>query len=126
MLIELNNKEKIFNLVELEKLLPVVVKITRSYKVAAESKMQYLEQIAQLGKDINSEMEQEIDNLIDEWKSKVIKLGAKPLALWTLGFDSGFGYYSWKYPEETVLYHQGYLDTVSARKLLSESALPLL
>ncbi|MCB0348226.1 MAG: DUF2203 family protein, partial [Bdellovibrionales bacterium] len=95
MLIELR-PNKLFTLNEVRELLPVIVKITKTYKLATELKMQYLEQIAFTGGDRTRALESEIDSLIEEWKQKIVKLGGKPAGLWTVDFDSGSSYFCWK------------------------------
>jgi hypothetical protein len=123
MLIELR-RTKTFTLQEVQELLPVIVKITKDYKVATEQKMQYLEQIAFTGGSIAKSLEVEIDQSIQEWKDKMTKLGGKPAGLWIVDFDNGAGFFCWKYPEEQILFTHGYLEGFTSRVSIQNSALP--
>jgi hypothetical protein len=123
MLIELR-QNKTFTLQEVQALLPVIVKITRTYKQTTELKMQYLEQIAFTGGTQVKALEAEIDQLIQEWKLKISKLGGRPAGLWIVDFDNGSGYFCWKYPEEEVLFTHGYLEGFTSRRAIQQSVLP--
>ena len=47
---------------------------------------------------------EKIQDVIDVWVEKVDQTGAKSRGLWSVDFDKGDGYYSWKYPEPTLEY----------------------
>lgn len=123
MLIELHQK-KTFTLEEVRVVLPVIVKITKAYKLSVEQKMQYLEQIAYTGGKQIQKLEAEIDQLIQAWKQKLGKLGVKIAGLWVVDFDNGNGYYCWKYPEPDILFEHSYLEGYTQRvPIASQSTL---
>tara|TARA_B100001248_G_scaffold262582_2_gene259644 strand:- start:521 stop:898 length:378 start_codon:yes stop_codon:yes gene_type:complete len=117
------DERRLFRLEEANSLLPLVSRITSNYKSLVENKMLILEQVSTSKPEILNELEAEIDTLIDEWKSKMRRLGAKPAGLWHLDFDHGSGYYCWKYPEEKISYEHAYREGFSSRKRVSESLL---
>ena len=45
-----------------------------------------------------------IQAVIDGWVAQVGEAGLKASGLWSVDFDKGDGYYSWKYPEPTLEY----------------------
>ena len=49
------------------------------------------------------------------WAEKIMQLGAEPKGLWLVDFDSGSGYYCWRYPEADVGFFHGYDDGYSGR-----------
>lgn len=106
---------KVFDYNSLMELLPIVVRITKQYSEKVTKLIQKLEHIAGQEKMVQ-ETELEINDLIQEWQVKVEKLGAVTKGLWIADFDSGDGYFCWKYPEEQILYWHGYRDGFSGRR----------
>ena len=47
-----------------------------------------------------------IQKVIDTWAAQVDEVGLKPSGLWAVDFDTGDGYYSWKYPEPSLEYYR--------------------
>jgi len=122
MLIELSSST-VFKTQTVDDLLPLINKITSTYKVKVENKMLILEQISSSKISIINELEVEIDTMIAEWKSKMRRLGAKPAGLWSLDFDNGNGYFCWKYPEAKIAFQHGYKEGFTGRKPITESLL---
>jgi len=118
LLIELNKNGKFFSEAELRELIPIIHKITKSYKSSVDQKMVQLEYLSNGANETSFEIEKQVDEMINEWKQKMLKLGAKPAGLWVLDFDSGSDYFCWKYPEEHVLYRHGYMEGFTSRKPL--------
>lgn len=100
-------------------ILPVINRITRRYKTDVDVLLNRLEVISTNQEDRVFELEKQIDIFISEWKQKMKKLGAKPKGLWSVDFDSGKGYFCWKFPEIEVLKHHLYADACSKRTLLN-------
>lgn len=116
--IELKPK-KIFDYEGIIELLPIVLRITRQYSDRVAKLISKLELIR--GQDQNvSVVEAEINSLIQEWQVKVEKLGAITKGLWIADFDSGDGYFCWKFPEDRIMYWHGYRDGFSGRKPINE------
>lgn len=49
-----------------------------------------------------TELEGQVESLIEGWNRKVRKLGGEPKGIWMADFDSGDGYYCWKFPESDI------------------------
>jgi regulator of sirC expression with transglutaminase-like and TPR domain len=90
------SEKKIFTLDEARRLLPRVQKIT------SEAVFRY----ARLG--AGDEAEEERQGIVGDWVRAVVTLGAEIKGLWLVDFDSGAGYYCWKYPESSLEYFHGY------------------
>ena len=60
-------------------------------------------------------LESKINQKMDEWNSKVSRLGGISKGLWLVDFDSGDGFYCWKYPENDILYWHSYHEGFEGR-----------
>lgn len=110
---------KVFDISDINELLPIVHRITKQYQERVNKLIQKLEMISGQEKMV-TETEAEINDLIQEWQVKVEKLGAVTKGLWIADFDSGDGYFCWKFPEEQILYWHGYRDGFSGRRPVKE------
>jgi len=95
--------KKIFTLGEARELLPQVQQIT------SEAVFRY----ARLGE--GTETEEERQGIVRAWVRDVVTLGAEIKGLWLVDFDSGAGYYCWKYPEPALEYFHGYEEGFAGR-----------
>lgn len=116
--VELKPK-KVFSYEELNQVLPVIVRITKTYSEKVNKLIQRLDVLSQQDK-ATPQLECEVNALIAEWQNKVEKLGALTKGLWIADFDSGDGYFCWKFPEEQILYWHGYRDGFSGRRPVKE------
>lgn len=118
------NRTRVFTVEELEKILPVVRRITDEYFEKLQTLMSRLEALRT--RDENqfdptfTAIEKEINDNVQAWQNKLEKLGAQTKGLWIADFDAGDGYYCWKYPEEKVRYWHQYNDGFRGRVLLEE------
>ncbi len=107
---------RIFTFEEARSLLPHVREITRDA----------IEQLAaiQLALDEEESGERELSqeelqraaaDLLDRWASKIRELGVEVKGPWLVDFDSGGGYYCWKWPEEGLEYFHSYEDGFAGR-----------
>ncbi|RME42548.1 MAG: DUF2203 family protein [Deltaproteobacteria bacterium] len=53
--------------------------------------------------------------VIDRWIEKIRKLGCEVKGLWLVDFDSGTGYYCWKYPEPELNHFHTYEEGFRGR-----------
>lgn len=116
--VELRAK-KVFSYREMCQLLPVIIRITKSYSEKVDVLLLKLDALAQRNASL-IETEAEINSLLSEWQGKVERLGAHTKGLWIADFDSGDGYFCWKYPEAEILYWHGYRDGFSGRRPVKE------
>ena len=59
--------------------------------------------------------ENERQGVVGEWARVILSLGAEIKGLWLVDFDSGAGYYCWKYPEAALEYFHGYEEGFAGR-----------
>lgn len=110
---------KVFSYTEISELIPIVHRITKQYSEKVNSLVQKLDLVASQEQK-KMEIELEINNLIQEWQTKAEKLGAVSKGLWIADFDSGDGYYCWKFPETQITHWHGYRDGFSGRRPVKE------
>ena len=61
------------------------------------------------------ELQGTYQRIIDAWTDEVVSLGCEVKGLWLVDWDSGDGYYCWRYPEESLAYFHSYEDGFSGR-----------
>ena len=90
-----------FTLEEARALLPQVRKIT-------DAAVENFEELAE-------ELESERQDVVERWARDVRALGIDVKGLWLVDFDSGSGYYCWKYPEPGLDHYHGYEEGFAGR-----------
>jgi regulator of sirC expression with transglutaminase-like and TPR domain len=93
--------KRVFTLDEARALLPRVKDLTS-------------EAVQRYGR-LASELEGERESVVREWMREVRSLGAEIKGLWLVDFDSGAGYYCWKYPEPALNHFHGYEEGFNGR-----------
>ena len=61
------------------------------------------------------EAEEARHRVVEEWAERILSLGLEIKGLWLVDFDSGAGYYCWKYPEHSLGHFHGYEEGFSGR-----------
>ncbi|MGE0762794.1 MAG: DUF2203 domain-containing protein [Bdellovibrionales bacterium] len=105
----------VFSLEQARAVLPVIRRITQEFSVKVETLMARLESVNLTQTETITRLENEVNELIKAWHEKIKKLGAKPKGLWLVDFDSGDGYFCWKYPEIDLEYWHSYQDGFTGR-----------
>ena len=85
---EPGQERKVFTLEEARALLPQVRELT------SEAVARYT--------SLPGELEDERESVVQDWMRQVRSLGLEIKGLWLVDFDSGAGYYCWKYPEPAI------------------------
>lgn len=119
------NRRSVFSLEEAQELLPIVFRITKAYSQKVEALIERLDALSGLGEESASSLELQVNGLIQEWQNKVQKLGALPKGLWIADFDSGDGYFCWKFPERGIEFWHKYTDGYSKRLRVVERRQPI-
>lgn len=57
--------------------------------------------------------------VVMEWAESLLGLGLEVKGLWLVDFDSGGGYYCWRYPEPALEYFHGYEEGFGGRVKLN-------
>ena len=121
-IIEINVKRS-FTESEVNGLIPLVLKLTEGAQSEVNRLMNRLDHTLppqRVQSKVDSEIEQQINFIIDRWESKISKLGGNPKGLWLVDFDFGDGYYCWKFPENEIKFYHGYQDGFSGRKPIKQ------
>lgn len=61
------------------------------------------------------EMEQAYEAVVQAWAAEIMALGCEVKGLWLVDWDSGDGYYCWRYPEESIGFFHTYEDGFAGR-----------
>jgi regulator of sirC expression with transglutaminase-like and TPR domain len=95
---------RIFTLAEARELLPRVKELTS-------------DAVERYGR-LPGDQEVERRGLVEEWAAQLEGLGLEIKGLWLVDFDSGAGYYCWKYPEPALDHFHGYEEGFAGRLAL--------
>jgi regulator of sirC expression with transglutaminase-like and TPR domain len=95
---------KVFTLEEARALLPRV----------REQTSEAVRRYASLGEGGDA-ADEERQKILSEWARELSRLGVEIKGLWLVDFDSGAGYYCWKYPEGALEYFHGYDEGFAGR-----------
>lgn len=61
------------------------------------------------------ELDGAAEEVVDRWARRVEGLGCEVKGLWLVDWDSGAGYYCWRWPEESLSHFHGYDDGFAGR-----------
>jgi hypothetical protein len=61
----------------------------------------------------------EYQRIVGEWAAGILAMGIEVKGLWLIDFDSGAGYYCWRFPEQALEYFHGYDEGFSGRVKLN-------
>lgn len=105
---------RIFTLEEARALLPEVKALTASAVRRVESLTAKLRKVEE-SDPTHAEIEASIESAVRDWGLAIQALGIEVKGLWLIDFDTGDGYYCWRYPEESVAHYHGYEDGFAGR-----------
>jgi hypothetical protein len=101
-----------FTFDEARALLPTVREKTRRALAALEGLAAVSDEDAET---IRRRTERAVEGILNDWRGEVEALGIEVKGPWLVDFDSGAGYYCWKWPEESLEYFHGYDEGFSGR-----------
>lgn len=61
------------------------------------------------------ELEEATKSIIEAWTEELTTLGCEVKGLWLVDWDSGDGYYCWRYPEVSISFYHSYEDGFKGR-----------
>jgi hypothetical protein len=108
----MGGKKKIFSYEEARDLIPAVRKRTKEALSALAGTT---------GGDTGNadesreRLEREAAEILGGWARDIEALGIEVKGPWLVDFDSGGGYFCWKWPEESLDYFHGYEEGFSGR-----------
>ena len=100
--------------------MPVIYRITEDAQKSVKMYVNQLKALPDKNTNRATEIESEINVIIEKWNKKIQRLGGRPKGLWLADFDNGQGYYCWKFPELEIGFFHGYKDGYSGRMPLTE------
>jgi len=118
------NRKKVFSQQEVSKLLPLIYRLTDEAQSEVKKIINFIEAHANNKSTLVHELETRLNEIVTRWQMKIEKLGAEPKGLWLADFDSGDGYFCWKFPETEICYWHGYQDGFTGRILIKEKSRP--
>ena len=65
--------------------------------------------------DVEARAEKAVAETLTAWASEIEELGIVVKGPWLVDFDSGAGYYCWRWPEESLAFFHGYDEGFAAR-----------
>jgi hypothetical protein len=69
--------------------------------------------------EVPDELIAEYNAVVAEWTEAMTDRGLEVKGLWLVDFDSGSGYYCWRYPEEALDHFHGYDEGFGGRVKLN-------
>ncbi len=114
------NKKRIFSLDDARDLLPVIRRVTDEANLKVKGLLSLLDAVRERDTEKAKELETKINKHVEEWQTKIEKLGAEGKGLWLVDFDCGTGYYCWKFPEDRLEHYHSYTEGFQARVRTTE------
>ena len=103
---------KTFTFDEARALLPAVREKTRRALAALDG----LPLAGDEGADASrARLERAVEGILNGWREEVEALGIEVKGPWLVDFDSGAGYYCWKYPERELGHFHSYEEGFAGR-----------
>jgi hypothetical protein len=62
-----------------------------------------------------AELESAYRSIVDRWTEEIESVGCAVKGLWLVDWDSGDGFYCWRYPEPTLGHYHGYEEGFAGR-----------
>lgn len=110
----MTDTKRIFTYEEALAAFPLVRRLTRDAVLQVESIFQRVQSQEELD-DRQAELESATQSIVDAWTTKIEAMGCEVKGLWLVDFDSGAGYYCWRYPEESLSHYHGYDEGFAGR-----------
>lgn len=118
------NRKKVFTHHEVSQLLPLVYRLTEEAQSEVRKIINFIDAHTDKKCRAVHELEARLNEIVTRWQIKIEKLGGEPKGLWLADFDSGDGYFCWKFPETEISYWHGYQDGFTGRILIKEKSRP--
>jgi hypothetical protein len=105
---------RIFSYEEARRLLPTVRERTRLALEALDS-IEIPPEESEEEETRRGKLQEAAGEVLAKWAHEVQALGIEVKGPWLVDFDSGAGYYCWKWPEESLEFFHGYEEGFSGR-----------
>ncbi len=112
--------KRVFTLSEANSLIPLIYRITKKYEDRVEKLLSDQRFYMRTGapKSVIDKVDLDVTRLLIEWGAKITKLGGVTLGSKVVSFDSGFGYWSWVYPDKEITHYYDYHEGVHNRRTM--------
>jgi hypothetical protein len=114
------NRKRTFSVIDAGSILPLVYRVTEAAHLEIKRLIDSMDQLPGNLDEQAVALEGSVVNVIQKWQDKVQKLGALPLSLGSVEFDTGDGFFSWKYPETEIKFWRAYADSHLGRVLIEK------
>jgi hypothetical protein len=105
----------IFTFEDASRLIPKVRDCTREAIEKLTAIQMAIEEDDEEGESAHAELQQSAAEILEQWAQTIRSLGAEVKGPWLVDFDSGGGYYCWKWPEDSLEFFHGYEEGFSGR-----------
>ena len=105
-------KKRTFTFEEARALLPAVRERTRRALDALDALSARADEAPD---EARARMERSVEGILNSWREEVEALGIEVKGPWLVDFDSGAGYYCWRWPEEALEFFHGYEEGFAGR-----------
>lgn len=99
-----------FTYAEAKALMPEVRRLTAAAHAAVEALQAEL-----VAQPEDARLLERIEGEVRAWAASVLALGVDVKGLWLVDFDSGSGYYCWRWPEADLEFYHSYEEGFSGR-----------
>lgn len=105
---------KIFTYEEALATFPRVRQLTRHAVQQIEALVNRLQSRSEL-QSRKAELDEATQRIVQAWAREITAMGCEIKGMWLVDWDSGDGYYCWRYPEETLSHYHSYEDGFAGR-----------
>jgi hypothetical protein len=106
---------RVFTFDEARALLPVVKRKTAEARERLSALELAADEDEEPDDDAAGEIRERASTILGEWAAEMVKLGLEVKGPWLVDFDSGAGFYCWKWPEESLEFFHGYEEGFGGR-----------
>jgi hypothetical protein len=103
-----------FSLQDAQQLLPEVKRLTEEAVQQADRVAAEIDTLQDSDPE-RALLTEQLNTVVGDWADRVRALGVDVKGLWLVDFDTGDGYYCWKYPEPAVTHYHTYEDGFAGR-----------
>ncbi|HXO18581.1 MAG TPA: DUF2203 family protein [Thermoanaerobaculia bacterium] len=92
--------------------------LVRDLTAAAVRRVESVADVVQSREELETrrqELDEARDRIVQAWAREVMALGCEVKGLWLVDWDSGGGYYCWRFPEESISFFHTYEEGFAGR-----------
>lgn len=106
--------EQVFSYEEALATLPRIEELTRHAVRQIEALVNAVQSFEE-GERRRDELDGAVREIVQSWAEDVAEVGCEPKGLWLVDWDSGDGYFCWRFPEPTIGHFHGYEEGYTGR-----------